>query len=275
MKFLFKIFLLLFLLIQTFLFSQEKWDIQFYNEVVNREVFIFADNKEEMPMSAQFDFKLTNLSSTLPNDEIVVIPAKAKKFLIAKLAPINPNKANSFSYTNTYNYGNSLQENFDDDYIYSLPFEEGKTQLIFQGYDGKFSHQNEFALDFDLKMGSKILAAREGIVVTVINNNNKNCPDISCAKYNNKIVIMHSDGTFADYSHLKYHGAVVKKGDVVKKDQLLGYSGSTGFASGPHLHFAVFINRIDGKRTFIKTKFKTSESEATLLEEGKNYTKNY
>lgn len=268
-------FLLFFLFIQTFLFSQEKWDIQFYNEVINREVFIFADNKEEMPMSAQFDFKLTNLSCTLPNEEIVVIPAKAKKFLIAKLAPINPNQANSFSYTNTYNYGNSLQENFDDDYIYSLPFEEGKTQTIFQGYDGKFSHQNEFSLDFDLKMGSKILAARDGIVVTVINNNNKNCPDISCAKYNNKIVIMHSDGTFADYSHLTFHGAVVKKGDHVKKDQLLGYSGSTGFASGPHLHFAVFINRIDGKRTFIKTKFRTSESEATLLEEGKSYTKNY
>ena len=86
---------------------------------------------------------------------------------------------------------------------------------------------------------------------------------------------MHSDGTFADYSHLTFHVAVVKKGDHVKKDQLLGYSGSTGFASGPHLHFAVFINRIDGKRTFIKTKFRTSESEATLLEEGKSYTKNY
>ena len=86
---------------------------------------------------------------------------------------------------------------------------------------------------------------------------------------------MHSDGTFADYSHLKHQGAMVKKGDYIKKDQLIGYSGSTGFASGPHLHFAVFINRIDGKRTFVETKFKTSESEATLLEEGKSYTKNY
>lgn len=270
-----RIFLILFLLIQTFLFSQEKWNIQFYNEVVNHEVFIFADNKEEMPMSAKFEFKLKNLTSTLPNDEIVVIPTRAKKFLIAKLAPIKPNESNSFSYTNSYNFGNAVQETFDDDYIYSLPYQEGKTQSIFQGYNGKFSHQNEFALDFDLKMGSEILAVRGGIVVEVINNFNQNCPDISCAKYNNRIFIMHSDGTFADYSHLKYRGAVVKKGDVVKKDQLIGYSGSTGFASGPHLHFAVFINRIDGKRTFIKTKFRTSESEATLLEEGKSYTKNY
>ncbi|MGA9211730.1 hypothetical protein, partial [Kaistella sp.] len=96
-----RIFLLLFLLVQTFLFSQEKWNILFYNEVVNNEVFIYADNKEEMPISAQFEFKLTNLTCTLPNDEIVVIPATTKKFLIAKLAPIKPNEANSFSYTNT------------------------------------------------------------------------------------------------------------------------------------------------------------------------------
>lgn len=270
-----RFFLLGFLLIQTLLFSQEKWEVQFYNEVVNREVFIYADNKEEMPMSAQFQFKLKNLNCTLPNDEIVVIPPKTRKFLIAKLAPIKANEGNSFSYSNSYNFGNALQETFDDDYIYSLPFEKGKTQSIFQGYDGKFSHQNEFALDFDLKIGAPIVASRDGIAVVVINNNTKSCPDISCAKYNNKIVIMHSDGTFADYSHLKYQGAMVKKGDHIKKDQLIGYSGSTGFASGPHLHFAVFINRIDGKRTFIKTKFKTSESEATLLEQGKSYTKNY
>ena len=270
-----RIFVLLFLLIQTTFYSQEKWDIQFYNEVIDREVFIFADNQEFMPISAQFNFTLKNLSCTYNNDEIIVIPAQTKKFLVAKLAPIKTNEGNSFSYTNRYNYGNAVQENFDADYIYSLPYGKGKTQSIFQGYNGRFSHQNEFALDFDLKMGSAILAARDGIVVTVVNNFNQSCPTISCAKYNNKIVIMHSDGTFADYSHLKYHGAKVKKGEFVKKDQLIGYSGSTGFSSGPHLHFAVFINRIDGKRTFIETKFKTSESEATLLEEGVHYTKNY
>lgn len=270
-----RIILFVFLLTQTLLFSQQKWNIQFINEIDNGEIFIYADNNEEMPMSAQFKFTLNNLSSTYLKDEIIVIPPRTKKFLIAKLTPLQAHAANSFSYSNSYNFGNAKQENFDQDYIYSLPFESGKTHLIFQGYNGKLSHQNDFALDFNLKIGDQILAARSGIVVEAVDYNTQSCPNISCAKFNNKLIIMHSDGTFGDYAHLKYKGNVVKKGDFVEKDQLIGYSGSTGFSTGPHLHFAVFINRIDGKRTYIETKFKTSESKAILLEEGKSYTKNY
>lgn len=270
-----KTLLLSLLLFSIFCFSQKNWDIRFYNETSGKEILIFADNEEIMPMSAKFDFKLDNLISTLSNNEIIVIPAKAKKILIAKLTPIKPNAGNKFSYNNTYNFGNALQEDYDKDYIYYLPFEKGKTQRIYQGYNGKFSHQNTNALDFDLKIGDKIFAAREGIVVDVVKNNTKSCPDISCAKFNNKIIIMHRDGTFADYAHLKYNGSEVNIGDEIEKGQLIGYSGNTGFSNGPHLHFSVFINRINGDRTYLKTKFRTSVSEATLLEENKSYPKNY
>lgn len=269
-----KIFCFTLFLVYLFVFSQQKWDIKFYSETKNREFTIIADNEEFMPISAKFNFKLTNLLNTLYDGETVVIPPRTKGFVIAVLKPIDPFAANELEYTNSYNFGNVLQEDYDADYIYSLPFEKGKTQLVFQGYNGTFSHQNELALDLNLKMGDKIFAAREGTVVEVIDLHNQNCPDISCAKFNNKILIMHSDGTFADYSHLKFKGAVVKKGDMVEKGQMIGYSGKTGYSSGPHLHFAVFINRMDGKRTSVKTLFKTSESEALFLEEGKSYTRN-
>ncbi|MBA5246100.1 M23 family metallopeptidase [Marnyiella aurantia] len=256
-------------------FAQQKWDIKFYNEVKGREVEIYADNNEHMPMSAMFDFKLNNMISTLANGKSVVIPARTKKFLLAKVKVIKADLGNSFSYTNTYNFGDVTASAHDDNLIYWLPFEKGKTKLIFQGYNGKFSHQNSAALDFSLEEGEKVFTARGGTVVEVEESNNRNCPDISCARFNNYILIMHSDGTFADYSHLKQNGSIVRPGSKVERGQHIGYSGSTGFSNGPHLHFSVFNNRIDGKRSYIKTKFRTSEQDAVLLEEKKRYTKNY
>lgn len=255
-------------------FAQQNWKIRFFHEISNREVYLYADNDEPMPMSAKFNFKLVNLNNTLANGETVVIPPYTRKFPIAKLSPVKINASNEFSYTNSYNFGDATLETFDEDYIYELPFSTGKTYRIYQGYNGKFSHSGEFSLDFDLKTGDEIRAAREGIVTEVIDHNTKGCPAISCVRLNNRILIMHRDRTFADYSHLKYRGAAVKKGDAVATGQVIGYSGNTGYSSGPHLHFSVFLNRIDGKRDFIKTKFRTSKG-IEILEEGKSYVKNY
>lgn len=270
-----RIFLFIFSFVFTSIFSQNKWNIRYYHEIEGREAVIYADNEEWMPMSTKFSFKLNNMSSSLPDGTTVVIPAKSKKIEVARLTPIKPNAANGFKYDMSINFGNVHIEKYDDDYQYWLPFEKGRTQLIFQGYNGNFSHQNTLALDFNLKNGDPVHAAREGLVTEVVTKNTKSCPDISCAKYNNYILIMHSDGTFAVYSHLKLNGAAVKPGDTVEKGALIGYSGNTGFSNGPHLHFSVFINSISGERRYIKTKFRTSLSENTVLQEKKSYTRDY
>ena len=161
------------------------------------------------------------------------------------------------------------------DYSYSLPFQKGNSYTIHQGYNGNFSHQNENSLDFTMPIGTEILAAREGIVVKVIQNNNQNCPDKSCASYNNYILIYHNDGTFSNYVHLKQNGALVKEGDVVNQDDLIGYSGDTGWANGPHLHFMVFIQRLESRET-LKTKFKINDGKTVqFLKEKTTYTKDY
>lgn len=268
-------FIILLIFFSTNLFSQQKWNIRYYHEIQGKEAVVYADNNEWMPVSTQFTFELENMKSTLQSGEIVVVPARSKRIEITKFSRINTNAANRFSYQMTSNFGNALQQEFDVEYVYWLPFETRKTQIVFQGYRGKLSHKDSDALDFNLKTGEKIFAAREGLVVEVVENNTRNCPDISCAKFNNLILIMHSDGTFAEYSHLKYDGAEVHEGDQIEKGQFLGYSGNTGYSTGPHLHFSVFINRIDGKRDYIKTKFKTSENEGTFLEEKKSYTRDY
>ncbi|MBO5742904.1 MAG: M23 family metallopeptidase [Clostridia bacterium] len=85
-------------------------------------------------------------------------------------------------------------------------------------------------IDIAAEGGTQIRAAFDGTVIT--------------SEYNefsgNYIVIDHSNGYTSSYAHLRE--CVSKKGDIVKKGQLIGYMGATGNATGPHLHFEIRLN---------------------------------
>ncbi len=55
----------------------------------------------------------------------------------------------------------------------------------------------------------------------------------------NYVQVMHEDGTFAIYAHLLLGTAKVKPGDRVAAGTPVGQSGSSGYSTGPHLHFVV------------------------------------
>ena len=55
----------------------------------------------------------------------------------------------------------------------------------------------------------------------------------------NGVIISHSDGTSAWYWHFKKNSVAVEMGDSVETGDTLGFIGSSGFSSGPHLHFEV------------------------------------
>lgn len=58
--------------------------------------------------------------------------------------------------------------------------------------------------------------------------------------YGNFIIINHEDGTTSRYAHL--NGYAVSAGDIVSQGQVIGYVGSTGRSTGPHLHWEVLVN---------------------------------
>ncbi|MFT3827875.1 MAG: M23 family metallopeptidase [Chitinophagaceae bacterium] len=248
--------------------------IKIFYEKRDRDYVFYADNNELYPISVSLDFDLTNLKFSEDASRIFIIPASRSRFKLGELTTLS-NGATRFSYKYKTTLGDVTISRYDKDYVYDLPFQKGKSFRLFQGYNGSFSHQQENALDFTMPEGTEILAAREGIVVQLVQNNSESCPREECKKYNNYITIMHPDGTFSYYAHFKYNGAKVKLGDAVKKGDVIAYSGNVGWSSGPHLHFACFLPQFE-KRRYIETKFKTDEGDKTeMLKEGNVYVRNY
>jgi len=127
----------------------------------------------------------------------------------------------------------------DHFHVYSLPFEKDKSYFVVQGYESMFSHKGDYAIDFKMKQGTKVMAARDGIVVFVRESNSEGGMKKKHVGKGNGITIRHNDSTHAHYWHLQHNGALVSIGDTVQQGQLIGLSGNTGFSAFPHLHFEV------------------------------------
>lgn len=158
----------------------------------------------------------------------------------------------------------------DENFVYRLPFQKGHACLVTQGYLGSISHTHTYAIDFMMEEGSAVCAARDGVVVEVKEDSDYGCPDPQCSKFGNYVVVLHRDGTFGGYWHLKQNGVVAEVGQQVNAGQIIAYSGNTGWSNGPHLHFEVFYLSPEGRKT-IATKFATQRSPQTVIETGKLY----
>ncbi len=131
-----------------------------------------------------------------------------------------------------------------DEVIYQFPLASSAIDLS-QGFNGGHSHddaQNRFAIDLAAPSGTPVRAARDGVVMQVIDRFTKGGLDPALLDRSNLIRILHSDGSMAIYAHLHPQSAQVRLGESVRAGQTIAQVGSTGYSSGPHLHFAVQIN---------------------------------
>ncbi len=84
-------------------------------------------------------------------------------------------------------------------------------------------------------LGTPIFAADDGIVLAVDNNDKSSWKKYQYGKY---VMIEHGNNITTLYAHLSKQ--IVKKGDSVKRGDIIGYLGNTGYATGPHLHFGAY-----------------------------------
>ena len=124
---------------------------------------------------------------------------------------------------------------------YILPYPVGTSFRLMQGYCySKGGHRNQLAYDYEIPIGTEVIAARSGLVMKV----RSDLPDDGRqpeSGQHNHIMIKHDDGTVAFYAHLKQNSILVKVGDRVSQGQPIAASGNSGNTQGlPHLHFGVY-----------------------------------
>lgn len=114
-------------------------------------------------------------------------------------------------------------------YFGSTPFATQNPQV----YNG-MGHNG---VDFRASVGTPIKAAKSGTVIGV-GDTDKQCAGVSYGKW---ILIKHNNNLTTLYAHLSL--IKVSEGQSVALGEVVGYSGATGYVTGPHLHFGVFAGQ--------------------------------
>jgi len=137
----------------------------------------------------------------------------------------------------------------DENVFYRLPFEAGRSYRVAQGYNGTRTHEgrDQYAVDFAMRKGTPVCAARAGVVVDLKESSKIGGSDEKFRDKSNYVCILHSDGTVAEYHHLHTDGVLVEIGQRVEAGQRIAISGNTGYSTGPHLHFGVY-SAVSGRR---------------------------
>jgi len=93
---------------------------------------------------------------------------------------------------------------------------------------GNYSFHN--GVDLAAGQGTPIYATKSGKVTTATYN----------YAYGYYVVVNHLDGYSSLYGHMTHY--TVSEGDYVERGEVIGYVGSTGYSTGPHLHFTIYYN---------------------------------
>ena len=234
-----------------------------------------AENLNPYTVTLSIDFEsMNNLKAMVKLPLFVEVPGKTRKKVL-ELSRISPGIGSGFRSTYGWVRGSAFAVH-NDSYIYALPFRKGTNVRVSQGYNGGMTHYglSAYAIDFSVPQGTPVHAAREGVVVGSEGSNTAGGMSPEYRKYANYVIIEHSDGTMGNYYHLRQGGSAVRIGQKVSQGELIGYSGNTGYSSGPHLHFSVSkVDPISMRRPMnLPVKIQSREGIVALPRKGDWYT---
>jgi len=249
--------------------NKSKKSVSIFTRRVSNRIAIHFKNDNIYDVTIRVNAAYTNITTSKNTPKVFVLKAKTtQRYTTLKIN----NGKNSYSYSYSWIRG-SKDAVHDDSYVYRLPYASGTSYRISQGYNGTATHKgrSQYAIDFAMPVGTKIFAVREGIVVQTKSNSNIGGYEKKFSAHGNHVTILHSDGTFATYYHLKHHGVLVKVGQRVNRGYPIGYSGNTGYTSGPHLHLSIF-KAVSARTTHtIATRFVSQKGLINEVVRGESY----
>ncbi len=93
-------------------------------------------------------------------------------------------------------------------------------------------HRPHLGVDYAAPVGTPVRSTGDGVVITAGYSRGNG----------NYVKIRHNSVYSTEYLHLSRFGKGVKRGTSVKQGQVIGYVGSTGLATGPHLDYRIYVN---------------------------------
>ncbi len=214
-------------------------------ETIDGIVYVYVNNRLSGPMQVQLSEGNSSRNiEAWPSLPVSYVLEPKQRKLLTRLQAIDQNAPMIRDLRSLGIPGDPHA--IPEDIAYSLPIDENSHWELGQEFNGEYSHhdeQNRYAVDFIVPVGTPVLAARAGVVMETIANYGSGGQDAKIyASRANFIRILHDDGSMGLYAHLQENGILVKAGQRVGLGEVIGYSGNTGFSSGPHLHFALQIN---------------------------------
>ena len=97
-------------------------------------------------------------------------------------------------------------------------------------------------IDFAVPTGTPVMAAGAGVIQEAHWENG----------FGNFVVLNHGNGYATAYGHLSRYALGIRPGAHVRQGQVIAYSGATGLATGPHLHYEIRINGVQVNPASVK-----------------------
>lgn len=219
----FTIWLLLSLWFPLSAFAQRKIDVEYEKDKKGNYQFEY---KKDLPGSYCLSVEFTKLFNASRPKRFYEIKKGRGRLLTLKR--INPKNGIDFRYSTSYSRGIPI-DHVDDDVVYLLPFQEGKSVSINEAYniEEKYFEKDKTkdwkSYVFWMEEPESIFSSRKGIVVKIESDHDvDSTQEKAYTSETNKIIVEHKDGSYASYSGFHKDSIAVELGQTVYPRTKLG-----------------------------------------------------